>query len=84
MIHSGEAASAPNKSLSHDLTPESVMSLAADLYRCNAPAFSVTLGGQNFAHGESLSPAVEAALPAMVARIQELIRTIQRALLLVS
>jgi hypothetical protein len=28
--------------------------------------------GENFNHGESLSPAVEAAVPALLARIEEL------------
>jgi hydrogenase maturation protease len=56
----------------HHLSPQGVLSLAAQLYHASPHAFSVTVTGQSFDHGESLSPAVEAALPVLVARIEAL------------
>ena len=59
---------------SHQLSPSAVITLAGKLYGARPHAFSVTLTGQSFDHGESLSPAVAAALPAYVARIESLVR----------
>ena len=58
----------------HALAPASIIGLAIRLYGTRVQAFSVTITGQNFDHGESLSPAVEAALPTLVERIEELIQ----------
>ena len=57
---------------SHQLTPGAVVSLAHQLYGASPCAFTVTLSGQCFDHGESLSPVVAAAIPALVARIEAL------------
>ena len=54
----------------HHLSPQAVLSLAAQLYNARPRAFSVTLTGQCFDHGESLSPPVAAALPELVTRIE--------------
>jgi hydrogenase maturation protease len=59
---------------SHQLSPESVVALAQQLFGAKPNAFSVTLTGACFDHGESLSSTVEAALPALVARIETLIQ----------
>jgi hydrogenase maturation protease len=59
---------------SHQLSPETVVALAYQLFGTTPHAFSVTLTGACFDHGESLSPAVAAALPALVARIEALIQ----------
>ncbi len=59
---------------SHQLSPEAVVALARQLFGAKPSAFSVTLTGACFDHGESLSPTVEAALPALVARIEALIQ----------
>ena len=56
----------------HAMTPSQVLALAAQLYHCRPRAYSTTVVGESFNHGESLSPPVEAALPALVARIEEL------------
>jgi len=58
--------------LCHAMSPSHVLALAAQLYRRRPRAFCITVVGKNFNHGESLSPAVEAALPALLARIEEL------------
>jgi hydrogenase maturation protease len=59
---------------SHQLSPAAVVALAHQLFGATPDAFSVTLTGACFDHGESLSPAVQAALPALVARIEAVIQ----------
>jgi hydrogenase maturation protease len=59
--------------LSHALSPNAVMRLSDTLYDAKPRAFAVTVSGQNFDHGESLSSAVAAALPDLVAQIQGLV-----------
>src|SRR5207302_4267158 len=56
----------------HTMSPSQVLALAAQLYQRRPRAYSITVVGENFNHGESLSPVVEAALPALLARIEEL------------
>ncbi len=58
----------------HQLSPGAVVALGRQLYGASPRAFAVTLTGQCFDHGESLSPVVEAALPALVARIEALVQ----------
>lgn len=68
-----ESASASETSaFCHAMSPSQVLALAVQLYNCRPRAFSITVVGENFNHGESLSPSVEAALPALLARIEEL------------
>jgi len=59
---------------SHQLSPAAVVALARQLYGASPRAFSVTLTGACFDHGETLSPLVEAALPSLVARIEALVQ----------
>ncbi len=54
----------------HHLSPGAVIMLARQVYGAVPRAFSVTLTGECFDHGEALSPAVVAALPALVAQIE--------------
>ncbi len=62
---------------SHHLSPCAVIALASQLYGAHPRAFSVTITGQCFDHGEGLSPVVAAAIPALVARIEALIQSLQ-------
>jgi hydrogenase maturation protease len=59
---------------SHQLSPGAVVTLARQLYGAAPRAFSATLMGQCFDHGESLSDVVAGAIPLLVARIVELVR----------
>ena len=61
---------------SHQLSPAAIMALASQLYGVTARAFAVTLTGDCFDHGEGLSAVVAAAIPALVARIEERIRSL--------
>ncbi len=76
-IHAEEAGSSVPSRFSHHLTPAVVVALAAQLFGTRARAFSVTLTGQDFGHGESLSAAVQDSLPDFVARIESLVRELQ-------
>jgi hydrogenase maturation protease len=57
----------------HQLSPGAVITLARQLYGASPRAFAVTLTGQCFDHGESLSPVVAGAIPELVARIEALV-----------
>jgi len=59
---------------SHVVTPNTVVTLAATLYGVDVQAQLVTITGENFEHGESLSSPVTAALPALVAEIERIVR----------
>lgn len=59
---------------SHQLSPQAVLGLAKQLYDATPRAFYVTMTGQCFDHGDTLSPAVAAALPDLIARIEALVR----------
>jgi hydrogenase maturation protease len=63
---------------SHQLEPAQVIALANTLYGASPKAFAVSLRGICFDHGESLSPEVMRALPAMAAQVR---RLIERAIL---
>lgn len=59
---------------SHQLSSVAIVELAHQLFHAGPSAFSVTLTGACFDHGESLSPVVTAALPSLVNRIEELVQ----------
>ncbi len=60
---------------SHQLSPGAVLALARQLYGAAPRAFSATLTGQCFDHGEALSAVVESAIPLLVARIVALVES---------
>ena len=57
----------------HHLTPDSLLALGARLFGATPRAFSVSLCGGSFDHGETLSPAVINSLPRLVERVCELV-----------
>jgi hydrogenase maturation protease len=59
---------------SHVLSPKKILDLALQLYGANPRAFVVTVAGENFGHGDSLSAPVASALPELIARIERLIK----------
>lgn len=59
---------------SHILSPTKVLDLALQLYGASPRAFVITVTGENFGHGDSLSAPVASALPELVARIERLIK----------
>jgi len=61
-------------SFTHQLSPCAVVALSQQLFGASPRAYAMTLTGECFDHGESLSPMVEAALPEWVARTEALVR----------
>lgn len=59
---------------SHALSPFTVIGMAVQFYGARLNAFTVTVTGQEFEHGESLSAPVAAALPELVRKIESLAR----------
>ena len=57
---------------SHVYSPAKVLGFARELYRETPRAFVITVAGENFSHGDSLSAPVASALPELVSRIQRL------------
>ena len=74
-IHSDGLSSAPPVSFSHSLSPDHMLGLASRLYGAVPRAFCVTMTGGNFDHGESLSPPVLAALPTLIAHIEQIVQS---------
>jgi hydrogenase maturation protease len=61
---------APAGRHSHDLSPAGILKLAQELYgRCPA-AYILTVAGESFATGDTLSAAVAGAIPALKAQIR--------------
>lgn len=58
---------------SHQLSPVAILALSKQLYGASPLAYSVTLTGQCFDHGDTLSSAAAAALPLLIGRIQALV-----------
>jgi hydrogenase maturation protease len=77
----GELASGliePQRSCSvftHELSPGAVLTAAQELYGRCVEAFSISLCGECFDHGETLSAKVEEGLPHLVALIGEFIQS---------
>jgi hydrogenase maturation protease len=59
---------------SHVLSPKKVLDLALQLYGASPRAFVITVTGEKFGHGDSLSAAVAAALPELTAQIATLVQ----------
>lgn len=68
-----EANTTVTPAYSHDLSPASVLRLAEQLYGKRPRAHLLTVSGESFTDGDSLSPAVAAALPQLIAHIKTLI-----------
>jgi hydrogenase maturation protease len=59
-------------SFSHSLTPPALLACTADLYAKFPEAYCISVGGQSFAEGESLSPVVQSALDPLLDKVQSL------------
>jgi len=75
-LGSGEATEAPR--FCHALPPSAILGLSERLYGARPRAYCVTITGESFEHGESLSSPVTAALPRLIARIEELVQSCER------
>lgn len=59
---------------SHQLSPAGLLALAQQLYGATPRAFAVSLCGECFDHGATLSATVEASLPKLTVLVENLIR----------
>ena len=59
---------------SHQLSPAHLLALAQQLYGAAPRAFAVSLCGECFDHGATLSATVEAGLPRLTALVEDLAR----------
>ena len=64
----------PSSVFSHSFTPAAVLSLSQQLYGTCPAAWTISLCGECFDHGEELSPTIKNKLPRMVQRIADLAR----------
>ena len=65
-------ASAPEVHFSHHFTPSAALAQAKTLYGSNPIAFSVTMTGECFEHGDALSRCVVEGMPHLLAKIRAL------------
>ena len=70
---SGSGMNDSSPALSHGLTPEALLALAAHLYGASPDAHLFTVCGRSFCHGENFSPEVARAFPSVVAAIEGLL-----------
>jgi hydrogenase maturation protease len=59
---------------SHVYSPAKILDLARDLYQESPKAFVITVAGADFGHGDRLSNAVAAAIPSLVAKVEQIVR----------
>jgi len=57
----------------HHLSPSGLLDLSSELYGCCPRAYLLTICGESFEVGESLSATVSARLPELKTRVRELI-----------
>jgi hydrogenase maturation protease len=62
--------SAPDIHFSHHFTPAAILALADTLYGARPAAFSATMAGECFDHGDTLSPCVVEGMPVLLAKIR--------------
>ncbi len=67
------SASATDAPFSHHLTPGVVIALAETIYAAHPTAFSVTMAGECFDHGDALSTRVVESMPGLLAEIRGII-----------
>jgi hydrogenase maturation protease len=58
---------------SHELSASTIVQLARELYGRSPRAYLLTVSGECFEDGETLSPAAQAAVPKLIARVKTLI-----------
>jgi hydrogenase maturation protease len=73
-----EVTAAPSPSrFTHDLSPAAVLKMAAELYGPYPTAHLLTITGESFETGETMSPTVLAAIPALMAEVRNFVEDIR-------
>jgi hydrogenase maturation protease len=65
-----EAQQTSGEPFSHQVTPEVLLGIAKRLYGISPEAILLSVGAASFDYGQTLSPAVESALPELLERVQ--------------
>jgi hydrogenase maturation protease len=73
-IHLDEAPPRPSMH-SHDLRPATILQLARELYGFSPRAYLLTVAGEHFEDGDSLSEPVLSAMPKLITQVKRLIST---------
>jgi hydrogenase maturation protease len=60
-------------SFSHFLTPTALLAWTAELYGQSPDAYYLSVGGESFAEGESMSAAMQAAFEPLIAQVRSLL-----------
>jgi hydrogenase maturation protease len=60
-------------SFTHHVSPAGLLDLSSELYGCCPKGYLLTITGESFEMGDSLSPTVYERLPELKARVRELI-----------
>ena len=74
----GDLTSSPLKAqplssaFSHDCSPASILGIAQEIYGSSPNAFTISLCGECFDHGETFSAKVEENLPRLIALVSDL------------
>jgi hydrogenase maturation protease len=58
----------------HNVTPETLLGAARTLYGASPEGVVITIEGHSFDYGETVSPAMQAALPGLLEAIEQLIQ----------
>lgn len=58
---------------SHEVSPRMILALAKDLYGRSPRGFLLTVAGESFETGETMSAAVSAAIPELMRRIRDIV-----------
>ncbi|MGB8011160.1 MAG: hydrogenase maturation protease [Terriglobales bacterium] len=69
----GKREGSEASSFSHFLTPASLLAWTAELYGKFPDAYCISVGGESFAEGESISPTVKAAFQPLLAQVRSLL-----------
>ncbi len=70
-----EATSKPARLMTHHMSPAALLWMSQELYgRIPRHAYLITVGGESFRRGETLSDTVRAAAPAVLKMVGELVR----------
>ena len=64
-----------NLRFSHDVTPTTLLHMAKTLYGKTPTAYLICVAGKSFEQGDALSPETAAALPEVVAKLRDFVRS---------
>jgi len=61
-----------SSAFTHNFSPQALLAIAQELYGLSAEAFLISVSGECFDHGDTLSPKVFESLPRVIHHVREL------------